>query len=87
MKARALFDKICDGHVVTAELGCPSVLYIDLHLIHEVPTVRNVSIQTGARAGMIAPDDTILEYLRGKTFAPGCGVCIAMSGDELAAFG
>jgi 3-isopropylmalate/(R)-2-methylmalate dehydratase large subunit len=36
MKARTLFDKIWDGHVVSAETASPSVLYIDLHLIHEV---------------------------------------------------
>lgn len=33
-------------------------------------TVCNMSIEAGARAGMIAPDDTIFEYLHGKTFAP-----------------
>jgi 3-isopropylmalate/(R)-2-methylmalate dehydratase large subunit len=31
-----LFDKIWNDHVVVAEPECPSVLYIDLHLIHEV---------------------------------------------------
>ncbi len=31
-----LFDKVWNGHVVAAESGCPCVLYIDLHLIHEV---------------------------------------------------
>lgn len=36
MKARTLLDKIWDSHVVAAESGCPSVLYVDLHLIHEV---------------------------------------------------
>ncbi len=33
-------------------------------------TVCNMSIEAGARAGMIAPDDTTFEYLRGKPFAP-----------------
>ncbi len=36
MKNRTLFDKIWDSHVVAMEPGCPAVLYIDLHLIHEV---------------------------------------------------
>ena len=31
-----LLDKIWQNHVVAAEPGCPSVLYIDLHLVHEV---------------------------------------------------
>ena len=33
---RTLFDKIWDSHVVVNEPGSPSVLYIDLHLVHEV---------------------------------------------------
>src|ERR1043166_3124490 len=34
--AHTLFEKIWDEHVVVTEPDCPSVLYIDLHLIHEV---------------------------------------------------
>ncbi len=33
-------------------------------------TVCNMSIECGARAGMIAPDDTTFEYLRGRKYAP-----------------
>jgi 3-isopropylmalate/(R)-2-methylmalate dehydratase large subunit len=33
-------------------------------------TVCNMSIEAGARAGMIAPDDTTFAYLEGRTFAP-----------------
>lgn len=33
-------------------------------------TLCNMSIEAGARAGMIAPDDTTFEYLKGKRFAP-----------------
>ena len=33
---RTTFDKIWDSHVVVEEPGSPTVLYIDLHLIHEV---------------------------------------------------
>jgi 3-isopropylmalate/(R)-2-methylmalate dehydratase large subunit len=33
---KTLFEKIWERHVVTAEPGCPAVLYIDLHLVHEV---------------------------------------------------
>ena len=35
-QAKTLFEKIWDNHVVVAEPGNPAVLYIDLHLIHEV---------------------------------------------------
>jgi 3-isopropylmalate/(R)-2-methylmalate dehydratase large subunit len=33
-------------------------------------TVCNMSIEAGARAGLIAPDDTTFEYLRGRARAP-----------------
>ncbi|MFD5462582.1 3-isopropylmalate dehydratase large subunit [Kitasatospora sp. NPDC127059] len=33
-------------------------------------TVCNMSIEAGARAGMIAPDDTTFEYLKGRPHAP-----------------
>ncbi|MCC5952351.1 MAG: 3-isopropylmalate dehydratase large subunit [Acidimicrobiia bacterium] len=33
-------------------------------------TVCNMSIEAGARAGLIAPDDTTFAYLEGRTFAP-----------------
>ena len=36
MSARTLFDKIWEPHVVFEEEGQPTLLYIDLHLVHEV---------------------------------------------------
>lgn len=33
-------------------------------------TLCNMSIEAGARAGMVAPDDKTIEYLRGLPFAP-----------------
>jgi 3-isopropylmalate/(R)-2-methylmalate dehydratase large subunit len=36
MKPRTLFEKIWESHVVLEEPGCPALLYIDLHLVHEV---------------------------------------------------
>ena len=36
-------------------------------------TVCNMSIEAGARAGMIAPDDTTFAYLEGRPFAPAAG--------------
>ncbi|GAC1326787.1 MAG: 3-isopropylmalate dehydratase large subunit [Chloroflexota bacterium] len=38
MPARTLFEKIWDSHVVRDAPGEPTILYIDLHLIHEVTT-------------------------------------------------
>ena len=36
MTARTMFDKIWDAHVVREEAGQPTLLYVDLHLVHEV---------------------------------------------------
>ncbi|MFC5652088.1 3-isopropylmalate dehydratase large subunit [Paenibacillus solisilvae] len=36
MTKRTMFEKIWDNHVIHSEAGKPSVLYIDLQLVHEV---------------------------------------------------
>ncbi|SDX51550.1 3-isopropylmalate/(R)-2-methylmalate dehydratase large subunit [Marininema mesophilum] len=36
MKPRTLFEKVWDRHVIEQEEGKPAILYIDLHLVHEV---------------------------------------------------
>ncbi len=38
--------------------------------IEERMTICNMSIEAGARAGMVAPDDTTYEYLADREFAP-----------------
>src|SRR5688572_6425811 len=38
--------------------------------IEERLTVCNMSIEAGARAGMVAPDDTTYAYLKGRPYAP-----------------
>jgi 3-isopropylmalate/(R)-2-methylmalate dehydratase large subunit len=38
--------------------------------MEERMTICNMSIEGGARAGMIAPDDTTFEYIAGRDFAP-----------------
>src|SRR2546430_1486810 len=146
---RTLFDKLWDEHVVTAPCGQLPLLYVDLHLVHEVTspqafdglrasgrkvreplrtiatvdqnipteprgtpitdgiarrqmealqqnsrdlgtghvieyageairalsmegrmTICNMSIEAGARAGMIVPDETTFAYIKGRRFAP-----------------
>jgi 3-isopropylmalate/(R)-2-methylmalate dehydratase large subunit len=36
-------------------------------------TVCNMAIEAGARAGLVAVDETTIEYLKGRPFSP-CGV-------------
>src|ERR671936_650040 len=36
MAGKTLFEKVWDAHVVREKAGEPALLYIDLHLVHEV---------------------------------------------------
>jgi len=38
--ARTLFEKVWDPHVVLEEEGEPTLLYVDLHLVHEVTSAQ-----------------------------------------------
>ena len=40
---KTTFDKIWESHVVVDEPGSPAVLYIDLHLVHEVTSPQAFS--------------------------------------------
>ncbi|HJT87501.1 MAG TPA: aconitase family protein, partial [Bryobacteraceae bacterium] len=53
------------GHVI--EYAGPAIRALS---IEGRLTVCNMSIEAGARAGMVAPDEVTFEYLRGKPFAP-----------------
>jgi 3-isopropylmalate/(R)-2-methylmalate dehydratase large subunit len=53
------------GHVIEYRGGAVRALSME-----ERMTVCNMSIEAGARAGMIAPDDTTFEYLAGRPHAP-----------------
>ena len=53
------------GHVI--EYSGPAIRALSME---GRMTVCNMSIEAGARAGMIAPDETTFEYLRGRPHAP-----------------
>jgi len=53
------------GHVIEFRGSAIEAMSMD-----ERMTVCNMSIEAGARAGMIAPDATTCEYLQGRPFAP-----------------
>src|SRR5580704_18603732 len=36
MKPRTIIEKIWDNHIVSERSGAPALLYVDLHLVHEV---------------------------------------------------
>jgi 3-isopropylmalate/(R)-2-methylmalate dehydratase large subunit len=56
--AKTLYDKIWDAHVV-AEEGGEAILYIDLHLIHEVTTPQAFAGLRAANRGVRRPDRTL----------------------------
>ncbi len=59
MAGKTLYDKIWDAHVVATDPGGESVLYIDLHLIHEVTTPQAFAGLKAARRKVRRPDRTL----------------------------
>jgi 3-isopropylmalate/(R)-2-methylmalate dehydratase large subunit len=53
------------GHVIEYAGSTIQALGIEGRL-----TICNMSIEAGARAGMVAPDDTTFAYLQGRPYAP-----------------
>src|SRR5256714_1679895 len=56
---RTLFDKLWDAHVVRAQAGEPALLYIDLHLIHEVTSPQAFDGLREASRPVRRPDLTV----------------------------
>ncbi|MEZ4643284.1 MAG: 3-isopropylmalate dehydratase large subunit [Chloroflexota bacterium] len=56
---KTLFDKIWESHVVVNEPGSPSVLYIDLHLVHEVTSPQAFSGLRQKGLKVRRPDRTV----------------------------
>ena len=59
MPARTMFEKIWDAHVVKEEPGKPALLYIDLHLVHEVTSPQAFEGLRLAERAVRRPDLTI----------------------------
>ncbi len=55
---KTLFEKLWDSHVVFQEPDCPAVLYIDLHLIHEVTSPQAFQGLRERGIGVHRPDRT-----------------------------
>ena len=53
------------GHAIEYTGSCVRSLSMD-----ERMTICNMSIEAGARAGLIAPDDTTFDYVEGREYAP-----------------
>jgi len=59
MTPKTLFEKIWDAHVVHEEEGKPSLLYVDLHLVHEVTSAQAFEGLQLAERSVRRPDLTI----------------------------
>ena len=60
MSGRSLFDKVWDGHIVVPETqDTPAVLYIDLHLVHEVTSPQAFNTLRAGGLKVRRPDLTL----------------------------
>ncbi len=56
---RTIIEKVWDGHVVSDRPGAPTLLYIDLHLVHEVTSPQAFSGLRERRLKVRRPDLTL----------------------------
>src|SRR5688500_995040 len=56
---RTLFEKLWDAHVVRSSAGQPTLLYIDLHLVHEVTSPQAFDGLRANRHRVRRPDLTV----------------------------
>ncbi len=60
MTAHSMFDKIWQAHEVVPEsVGAPAILYIDLHLTHEVTSPQAFSVLRERGIRLRRPDRTL----------------------------
>ena len=58
-RARTLFEKVWESHVVAQEPQSPAVLYVDLHLIHEVTSPQAFTGLRERRLNVRRPEKTV----------------------------
>jgi 3-isopropylmalate/(R)-2-methylmalate dehydratase large subunit len=54
-----LFDKVWNEHVVREDAGAPAMLYVDLHLVHEVTSPQAFDGLRARGVGVRRPDRTV----------------------------
>ena len=59
MSGKTLYDKIWDAHLVSTDANGEAILYIDLHLIHEVTTPQAFAGLRAAHRPVRRPDRTL----------------------------
>src|SRR5580765_8038972 len=56
---KTLYDKIWDSHIVVPETDAPAIIFIDLHLIHEVTTPQAFDELRARKLPVHRPDLTL----------------------------
>jgi len=56
---RTIIEKLWDSHVVHEQPGAPALLYIDLHLVHEVTSPQAFSVLRDRGLGVRRPERTV----------------------------
>ncbi|HLE51831.1 MAG TPA: aconitase family protein, partial [Anaerolineales bacterium] len=78
---RTLFEKVWDSHVVRHEANAPAILYIDLHLVHEVTSPQAFS-GLGAKGLKVRRPERTVATMDHST--PTAGLSLSLV-DEMAA--
>ncbi len=74
MRARTLFEKVWDAHVVRPETAdSPAVLYVDLHLVHEVTSPQAFEVLRERGLRVRRPDKTVATMDHSIPTTPGGG--------------
>lgn len=71
MSPRTLLDKIWDAHVVAADERRPTVLYVDLHLVHEVTSPQAFAGLARRGLSVRRPDRTLATMDHSTPTRPG----------------
>ncbi|MEM7347470.1 MAG: aconitase family protein, partial [Chloroflexota bacterium] len=67
---KTLFEKIWDNHTVVSEPGNPAVIYIDLHLVHEVTSPQAFTGLREKGLKVRRPDKTVATMDHGIPTTP-----------------
>jgi 3-isopropylmalate/(R)-2-methylmalate dehydratase large subunit len=68
---KTLFDRVWDAHVVAQEEDAPAVLYVDLHLVHEVTSPQAFSGLRARGLKVRRPDRTVATMDHSTPTLPG----------------
>jgi 3-isopropylmalate/(R)-2-methylmalate dehydratase large subunit len=68
---KTLFEKVWDEHVVAQQQGAPAVLYIDLHLVHEVTSPQAFAGLRARGLKVRRPDRTVATMDHSTPTKPG----------------